>query len=96
VPNSHLTPAEAQYVSGSIEATQEAVGIAVSQGNTKAAGLLQPANDAFIHAMHITTLTGAGIMVFAAIVVSLWMPKKLATEPDGPVDAAARAESMAA
>ena len=95
VPNTHLTSAEAQYVSGSIEATQEAVGIAVSQGNTKAAGLLQPANDAFIHAMHITTLTGSGIMIFAAIVVALWMPRKTAA-PAGPVDAAARAESMAA
>ena len=94
VPNSHLTSAEAQYVSGSIEATQQAVGIAEAQGNTRAAGLLQPANDAFVHAMHITTLTGSGIMVFAAIVVALWMPKKLAASA-GPVDAAAKAESMA-
>jgi MFS transporter, DHA2 family, multidrug resistance protein len=94
VPNSHLTSAEAQYVSGSIEATQQAVGVAVAQGNTRAEALLQPANDAFVHAMHVTTLTGAGIMVFAAIVVALWMPKKIA-EPAGPVDAAARAESMA-
>ena len=94
IPNSHLTAAQAQYVSGSIEATQQAVGVATAQGNTKAAGLLQPANDAFIHAMHITTLTGAGIMVFAAILVALWMPRKV-DRPAGPVDAAARAESMA-
>jgi DHA2 family multidrug resistance protein-like MFS transporter len=94
-PSEHLTAAQAQYASSSIEATQQAVGIAVSQGNTKAAGLLQPANDAFVHAMHVTTMTGAGIMIFAAIVVALWLPRKVAA-PTGPVDAAARAESMAA
>ena len=95
VPDSHLTNTQVHAVSGSIEATQQAVGIAVSQGNTKAAGLLQPANDSFVHAMHVTTLTGAGIMVFAAVVVALWMPRKL-SEQGGPVDAAARAESVAA
>jgi DHA2 family multidrug resistance protein-like MFS transporter len=94
VPNEHLTPVQTQYISGSIEATQQAVGVAVSQGNTKAAGLLQPANDAFVHAMHVTTMTGAAIMIFAAIVVALWLPRKVAA-PTGPVDAAARAESMA-
>ena len=95
VPNEHLSSAQTNYISGSIEATQQAVGVAVGQGNTQAAGLLQPANDAFVHAMHITTLTGSGIMVFAAIVVALWMPKKVALS-GGPVDAAARAESVAA
>ena len=95
VPNEHLSSAQTQYISGSIEATQQAVGVAVSQGNTKAASLLQPANDAFIHAMHITTLTGSGIMIFAAIVVAMWMPRKVA-QPTGPVDAATRAESVAA
>ena len=95
VPDSHLTNTQVHAVSGSIEATQQAVGIAVSQGNTKAADLLQPANDSFVHAMHVTTLTGAGIMVFAAVVVALWMPRKL-SEQGGPVDAAARAESVAA
>jgi MFS transporter, DHA2 family, multidrug resistance protein len=95
IPNSHLTPAESHYVSGSIEATQQAVGVAVSQGNTRATSLLQPANASFVHAMHVTTLTGAAIMVFAAIVVALWLPKKV-TQPNGPVDAATRAESVAA
>ncbi|HWG22829.1 MFS transporter [Actinospica sp.] len=95
IPNSHLTAAQSHYVSGSIEATQQAVGVAVSQGNTRAAGLLQPANESFVHAMHVTTLTGAVIMVFAAIVVALWLPKKV-TQAAGPVDAAAQAESVAA
>jgi hypothetical protein len=34
-------------------------------------------------------------MVFAAIVVSFWLPKKV-TQAGGPVDAATRAESVAA
>jgi DHA2 family integral membrane protein (MFS transporter) len=96
VPNAHLTSAQVRDVSGSIEATQQAVGVAVAQGNTRAAGLLQPADDSFVHAMHVTTLTGSGIMVFAAIVVALWLPKKIAAQSaGGPVDAAAHAESMA-
>jgi EmrB/QacA subfamily drug resistance transporter len=96
VPNAHLTSAQVHEISGSIEATQQAVGVAAAQGNTKAAGLLQPANDSFIHAMHVTTLTGSGIMVFAAIVVALWLPKRMAAQgAGGPVDAAAHAESMA-
>jgi DHA2 family multidrug resistance protein-like MFS transporter len=95
IPNSHLTSAESRYVSGSIEATQQAVGVAASQGNTRATGLLQPADASFVHAMHVTTLTGSAIMVFAAIVVSLWLPRKVA-QPGGPVDAASKAESVAA
>jgi Na+/melibiose symporter-like transporter len=95
IPNSHLTAAQSHYVSGSIEATQQAVGIAASQGNTQATSLLEPANASFVHAMHVTTLTGSVIMVFAAIVVALWLPKKV-TQAGGPVDAATRAESVAA
>jgi EmrB/QacA subfamily drug resistance transporter len=95
IPNSHLTAAESHYVSGSIEATQQAVGIAASQGNTQATSLLEPANASFVHAMHVTTLTGSVIMVFAAIVVALWLPNKV-TQAGGPVDAATRAESVAA
>jgi EmrB/QacA subfamily drug resistance transporter len=92
---SHVTSGQAHDISGSIEATQQAVGTAVAQGHSQATSLLQPANDAFVHAMHITTLTGSGIMVLAAVLVALWMPKKIAT-PTGPVDAATRAESVAA
>jgi EmrB/QacA subfamily drug resistance transporter len=95
IPNSHLTSAQSHYISGSIEATQQAVGVAVSQGNTRATSLLEPANASFVHAMHVTTLTGSVIMVFAAVVVALWLPKKV-TQAGGPVDAAARAESVAA
>jgi EmrB/QacA subfamily drug resistance transporter len=96
VPDSHLTAAQVRGVSGSIEATQQAVGVAVAQGDTRAAGLLQPANDSFVHAMHVTTLTGAGIMVFTAIVVALWLPRRVTPQSGGPVDAAAQAESVAA
>ena len=95
IPNSHLTAAQSHYVSGSIEATQQAVGTAVAQGNTRATSLLEPANASFVHAMHVTTLTGSVIMVFAAVVVALWLPKKV-TQAGGPVDAATRAESVAA
>jgi DHA2 family multidrug resistance protein-like MFS transporter len=95
LPNSHLTGTQVRGVSGSIEATQEAVGTAVAQGNTHAQSLLGPADASFIHAMHVTTTSGAVIMVFAAVVVALWLPRKVAQQ-SGPVDAAARAESMAA
>ena len=91
----HLSPDQAHSVSGSIEATQEMVAGATASGHPQAQQLLQPANEAFVHAMHVTTMVGAGVMVLTALVVWLWLPKHV-DPAAGPVDAAARAESVAA
>jgi len=38
--------------------------------------LLGPANDAFVHAMHITTLVAAALVLAGGFVVLRWMPGK--------------------
>ena len=38
--------------------------------------LLGPANDAFVHAMHITTLVAAVLVLAGGFVVLRWMPGK--------------------
>jgi hypothetical protein len=91
----HLTSDQVHSVSGSIEATQEMVAGSTASGHPQAQSLLQPANEAFVHAMHVTTMVGAGVMLFTAVVVWLWLPKAVAPQT-GPVDAAAQAESVAA
>jgi MFS transporter, DHA2 family, multidrug resistance protein len=70
-------------VSGSIQATQ-------------AVRLLAPANDAFVHAMHITTLVAAGVMVLAGVCVLAWLPRKQAQGPFDARSAEPSAESVAA
>jgi len=65
-----LPPAARTAAGGSIEATQA---VAAQLG---AAGrfLLGPANDAFVSAMHVTTIVAAVIALAGAIVVLRWMP----------------------
>ncbi|MET8954319.1 MFS transporter [Streptomyces sp. NPDC004393] len=68
-----LLPAGIRHTAGeSIEAT---LGVAAKLGpNGKA--LVTPANDAFLHAMHVTALWGSGVAVIGAIVVALFLPGK--------------------
>jgi MFS family permease len=55
---------------GSIEATQAVAARLGSAGHF----LLGPANDAFVSAMHVTTLAAAAISLAGALVVLRWMP----------------------
>ncbi|MFI6943101.1 MFS transporter [Streptomyces sp. NPDC050418] len=64
-------PAGAQHAAGeSIEAT---LGVARSLGE-RGEALVLPAHDAFLHAMHITALCGAGVALVGAAVVALFLP----------------------
>ncbi|MER6784783.1 MFS transporter [Streptomyces sp. NPDC000658] len=54
----------------SIEAT---LGVAAKLGDQGRA-LVVPAHDAFLHAMHVTALCGAGVAVVGAIVVAVFLP----------------------
>ncbi|WP_461074715.1 MFS transporter [Streptomyces deserti] len=66
-------PAGARHTAGeSIEAT---LGVAAKLG-PQGRGLVAPAYDAFLHAMHVTALWGAGVAVIGAIVVALFLPGK--------------------
>ncbi|MEV7070747.1 MFS transporter [Streptomyces sp. NPDC091972] len=70
---SHLgpVPAGARHTAGeSIEAT---LGVAAKLG-PRGDALVGPANDAFLHAMHVTALWGAGVALVGALVVALYLP----------------------
>jgi len=94
--NAGLPPETAHTVSGSIQATQTFVGESAAT-RPQLVRLIGPANDAFVHAMHITTLVAAGIMVIAAGIVLSWIPRKSALPTGGsPAGAPKSAESVAA
>ncbi|MGW0824662.1 MFS transporter [Streptomyces sp. NPDC002845] len=68
-------PAGARHAAGeSIEATLAFAARLGTRGDT----LVTEAHDAFLHAMHITALCGAGVAVVGAVVVALFLPGKTA------------------
>ncbi|HLK02687.1 MAG TPA: MFS transporter, partial [Streptosporangiaceae bacterium] len=77
----HLPAAIRDTASSSITATQA---VATHLGPAGQA-LLVPANNAFVHAMHIVTLVAAGLALLGALVVLRWMPGKPAIAAAGPV-----------
>ncbi|NGO77930.1 MFS transporter [Streptomyces sp. YC504] len=88
----HLTalPPEAQHAAGeSIEAT---LGVARSLGE-RGEALVAPAYNAFLDAMHITALCGAGVALIGVVVVALFLPgrppkdENAPSEPSEPVGA---------
>ena len=64
--------------SSSITATQAVAQQLGSAGRS----LLGPANDAFVHAMHITTLVAAVLVLAGGLVVLRWMPGKPRPAPE--------------
>jgi EmrB/QacA subfamily drug resistance transporter len=66
--------------SSSITATQAVA----QQLGTAGRSLLAPANDAFAHAMHITTLVAALLVLIGGFVVLRWMPGR--PRPAAPAD----------
>ncbi|HEY3481046.1 MAG TPA: MFS transporter, partial [Streptomyces sp.] len=67
-----LPPAARHSAGESIEAT---LGIADKLG-AKGQPLIQPANDAFIHAMHLTAIGSAAVAFVGTVVVLLFLPAK--------------------
>ncbi|MFF8229728.1 MFS transporter [Streptomyces caelestis] len=64
-------PAAVRHTAGeSIEAT---LGVAAKLG-PQGKALVTPAYDAFLHAMHVTALWGAGVALIGAVVVALFLP----------------------
>ncbi|MET8567067.1 MFS transporter [Streptomyces sp. NPDC004783] len=64
-------PADLRHTAGeSIEAT---LGVAARLG-PEGKALIGPAHDAFLHAMHVTALWGAGVAVIGTVVVALFLP----------------------
>jgi EmrB/QacA subfamily drug resistance transporter len=73
-----LPPTARSAASSSITATQAVAQQLGSAGRS----LLGPANDAFVHAMHITTLIAAVLALAGGFVVLRWMPGKPAPAPE--------------
>ncbi|MFJ3230129.1 MFS transporter [Streptomyces sp. NPDC086787] len=74
-----LPPGLRDTAGESIEAT---LGIAEKLG-PRGQALIDPANDAFLHAMHVTALCGTGIAIVGAIVTALFLPGKPAAPQGG-------------
>jgi len=92
-----LPPDVVHDVSGSIQATQDFVAQEAG-AHPQATGLLGPANEAFVHAMHITTSVAAAVMFLATVFVLLWLPKAAKGAGAGPAagqTAAHAAENVA-
>jgi EmrB/QacA subfamily drug resistance transporter len=72
-------PASVRHAAGeSVEATLAAAGKVGPAGRA----LVQPANDAFIHAMHITATVSAAVALLGALVVLVFLPGKDAAPAD--------------
>ncbi|AWW39882.1 MFS transporter [Streptomyces cadmiisoli] len=85
-----VLPAAARHSAGeSIEATLAAAARLGPEGRA----LVTPANDAFLHAMHVTALSGAGVALVGAVVVALYLPGRTAA-PAGEGRAAAARPSF--
>lgn len=81
--NGHLDglPAPARHAAGeSIEAT---LGVASKLG-PKGQGLVEPANHAFIHAMHVTAAASGAVALFGALVVLVFLPGRPTPAPAEP------------
>ncbi|MER6981497.1 MFS transporter [Streptomyces carpinensis] len=71
-----MLPAGLRDTAGeSIEAT---LGVASKLG-PRGKALVDPANDAFLHAMHVTALCGTVVAVIGAVVVAVFLPGKTST-----------------
>jgi predicted MFS family arabinose efflux permease len=79
-----LPPGARAEASESIVATLTAVGQAQASGDPEvaraASGVVEPARDAFVSAMHLTAVGTAGAALVALAVVLLWLPGRPATE----------------
>ncbi|NEC48296.1 MFS transporter, partial [Actinospica acidiphila] len=58
----------------------------------RADALAAAADDAFLHAMHVTALWGAGVAVLGAVVVAVFLPGRT----PGPGDAETEEELVSA
>ncbi|MEV0587893.1 MFS transporter [Nonomuraea sp. NPDC050310] len=72
-------PEAARHAAG--EGLTGTMGVVASAG-PQGKALIDPAFDAFIHGMHVTTLVSAAITLVGVVVVARWMPGKAPAVPD--------------
>ena len=80
-------------LSGSVQATQTFVEN-TAKAHPQVVRLVGPSNDAFVHAMHVTTLSAGGVLLLAAAIVLWWLPRKSALPPASRHPAEQRGESV--
>ncbi|MYS25331.1 drug resistance transporter, EmrB/QacA subfamily [Streptomyces sp. DvalAA-14] len=71
----HLGSLPASQRASAGESIEATLGVAERLG-AKGQVLVQPANDAFLHAMHITAAASAGVALFGAVVAAVFLPAK--------------------
>ncbi|MFI6013908.1 MFS transporter [Streptomyces sp. NPDC051243] len=75
-----VLPEGVRHTAGeSVEAT---LGVAERLG-ARGEALVGPAHEAFLHAMHVTALWGAGVAVLGAVVMALFLPGRPTTPQEG-------------
>ncbi|NUR01849.1 MAG: MFS transporter [Streptomyces sp.] len=75
----HLPAGLRETAGESIEAT---LGVAAKLG-PQGRGLVTPANDAFLHAMHVTALCGTVVAILGALVAFVFLPGKPPARQEG-------------
>ncbi|MFF4904115.1 MFS transporter [Streptomyces sp. NPDC001260] len=75
-----LLPAGLRDAAG--ESIESTLGVAAKLG-PRGKGLVGPANDAFLHAMHVTALCGTVVALLGALVVFLFLPGKPPARKEG-------------
>jgi EmrB/QacA subfamily drug resistance transporter len=78
--NGHLGSVPAADRHSAAESIEATLGIAQKLG-PRGQVLVRPANDAFIHAMHITAAASAGVAIFGGLVALVFLPAKPAPAP---------------
>jgi EmrB/QacA subfamily drug resistance transporter len=90
-PKLTALPAAARGAAGGSIAATQAV---AAQSGAAGRSLLGPANDAFVGAMHVTTLVAAAIALAGALVVLRWMPGRSGAVSAGAPAGEATAEAI--
>ncbi|TDT95521.1 EmrB/QacA subfamily drug resistance transporter [Streptomyces sp. 846.5] len=78
-----LAALPAQYRAPAGESIEGTLGV-VERIGPRAAALVDPAKDAFIHAMHVTALTAGGVAAIGAVVAFSFLPGRSPAVPENP------------
>ena len=89
VPQLHSSPGTVKDLSGSITATQAFV----EKVGPRAEPLIRPANDAFVHAMHLAVFGSVAVGALGVLVALLWLPGRNALAHGAPGAAAVPAQA---
>ncbi|MGW3951468.1 MFS transporter [Streptomyces sp. NPDC004752] len=80
-----LGPVPAGLRDTAAESIESTLGVAARLG-PQGKALIGPANDAFLHAMHVTALCGTGVALLGAVVVALFLPGRPPAGQEGERD----------